>query len=241
MRLRHLLLALTLSTAFAAAESPKAAEARYETRAQHDPNGIGKFYLGREIAHVMGHTAAGWLERPEREQEERTDLAIQALALKPGDVVADIGCGSGYYSHRIAKLVAPGGHVFGVDIQQEMLDVLTRRMKMLRVENVKPVLGGEQDPKLPEKSCDMILMVDVYHEIEFPYEMLRATIPALKPGGRLIFIEYRGEDPTVPIKEVHKMTEAQLKKEMAVHPELEFAENKAVLPWQHIAIFRRKP
>ena len=236
------LLVIWSFVAFAAEPSPaaKPPEPLYETRVLHDPNGTGKFFLGREIAHVMGHQAAGWLERPEREEEERTDLAIKALGLKVDDVVADIGCGTGYYASRMAKAIGPKGTVYGVDIQQEMLDLLTRKMKLMRLENVKPVLGTEKDPKLPPGSCDMLLMVDVYHEIEFPYEMMRATIPALKSGGRLIFIEFRGEDPNVPIKEVHKMTEAQLKKEMAIHPELEWLETKPDLPQQHVIIFRRK-
>jgi ubiquinone/menaquinone biosynthesis C-methylase UbiE len=127
-----------------------------------------------------------------------------------------------------------------VDIQQEMLDLLARKMKMMRIENVKPILGAEQDPNLPAACCDAMLLVDVYHEIEFPYEMMRATIPALTPGGRMIFIEFRGEDPKVQIKEVHKMTEAQVKKEMAIHPELEWVETKGDLPQQHVIIFKRK-
>jgi protein-L-isoaspartate O-methyltransferase len=231
---------LFLGTFTVVADPPKAPEPLYETRAIHDPNGSGKFFLGREISLVMGHQAAGWLERPEREEEERTDLAVKGLELKEGDVVADIGCGTGYYASRMARVIGPKGTVYGVDIQQEMLDLLTRKMKLMRIENVKPMLGNEKDPKLPPQSCDVLLMVDVYHEIEYPYEMMRATIPALKPGGRLIFIEFRGEDPKVPIKEVHKMTEAQIKKEMAIHPELEWVETKRDLPQQHIIIFRRK-
>ena len=237
----RLLAILFLLTAFAQSdEAPKVPEPLYETRAQHDRNGIGKFFLGREIAHVMGHQAAGWLERPEREEEERTDLAVAALGLKPGDAVADIGCGSGYYASRMGRIGGEKGVVFGVDIQQEMLDLLARRMKKLRVGNVKPVLGTEKDPKLAPESCDLMLLVDVYHEFDFPYEMTRAMIPALKKGGRLVLIEFRGEDPKVPIKEVHKMTEAQVKKEMALHPELEWVETKKDLPQQHIVIFRRK-
>lgn len=223
-----------------AAEPVKPPDPLYETRAKHDPNGIGKFFLGREIAQVMGHQGAAWLERPEREEEERTDLAVKALGLKEGDVVADIGCGTGYYASRMARIVGSTGVIYGVDIQQEMLDLLTRKMGMMRITNVKPVLGTEKDPKLPPASCDAMLMVDVYHEIEFPYEMMRTTIPGLKPGGRMIFIEFRGEDPNVPIKEVHKMTEAQMKKEMALHPELEWVETKRDLPQQHILVFRRK-
>jgi protein-L-isoaspartate O-methyltransferase len=222
------------------AEAPKLPDPLYETRALHDPNGIGKFFMGREIAHVMGHQAAGWLERPEREEEERTDLAVKALGLKPGDAVADIGCGTGYYASRMARIVGEKGVIYGVDIQKEMLDLMQRKMALMRITNVKSIMGAEKDPQLPAESCDAMLMVDVYHEFEFPYEMTRAMIPALKKGGRLIFIEFRGEDPKVAIKEVHKVTEAQVKKEMAVHPELEWVETKKDLPQQHIIIFRRK-
>jgi SAM-dependent methyltransferase len=212
----------------------------YEKRAEHDPNGLGVFFMGREIARVMGHQAADWLERPEREAEERTDLLVEALKLRAGEVVADIGCGSGYISRKLAKKIAPDGFVFGVDIQEEMLDVLARRMKMFRIDNVKPLLGTTTDPKVPAASCDTMIMVDVYHEFDQPYEMVRSMIAGLKPGGRIVFVEYRKEDPQVPIKEVHKMSEAQVKKEMTVHPELEHAETIAVLPRQHIIIFRKK-
>ncbi len=229
-----------LTTLAQSAEVPKLPEPLYETRAQHDPNGIGKFFMGREIAQVMGHQAAGWLERPKREEEERTDLAVAALGLKPGNAVADIGCGTGFYASRIGRIVGEKGVVYGVDIQPEMLDLLGQRMKALGLNNVKPVLGTEKDPKLAPASCDLLLLVDVYHEFDFPYEMTRAMIPALKKGGRLVFIEFRGEDPKVAIKEVHKLTEAQVKKEMALHPELEWVETKKELPQQHIIIFRRK-
>ena len=241
LRLMRIVAILFLLTALAHSdEAPKPPDPLYETREQHDLNGIGKFFIGREIAQVMGHQAAGWLERPEREEEERTDLAVAALGLKPGEAVADIGCGTGFYASRMARIVGENGVVFGVDIQQEMLDLLVQKMKRLRVANVKPVLGAEKDPKLAAESCDLVLMVDVYHEFDFPYEMTRAMIPALKKGGRLVFIEFRGEDPKVPIKEVHKMTEAQVKKEMALHPELEWVETKKELPQQHVIIFRRK-
>jgi len=212
---------------------------RYETRAEHDPNGIGKFYLGREIAHVMGHEAADWLERPEREKEERPDLLVPALKLKSGDAVADIGCGSGYYTRRLAIAVGTNGTVFAVDIQQEMLDLLTNKLAAEKIFNVKPVLGTETDPKLPPGKVDLILLVDVYHEFDFPFEMTEAMTRALKPGGRLVFVEFRGEDPDVPIKRVHKMTEAQVRKEMGVHP-LEWVETIATLPRQHIIVFRKK-
>lgn len=229
-----------LATALAD-EAPSPPSSRYETRELHDRNGIGKFYLGREIAHVMGHQAADWLERPEREKEERTDKMVAALGLKPGMVVADIGCGSGYLTERIVPRIGARGTVLGVDIQQEMLDLLVKKMKAKGIENVKPILGAEADPKLDPASCDMMVMVDVYHEFEFPYEMMRKMVAALKVGGQIVFVEFRGEDPNVPIKLVHKMTEAQVKKEMAVHPEMEWVETKKELPQQHMIFFRRKP
>ena len=221
-------------------ETPRPPDPLYEKRVVHDRNGIGKFFLGREIAHVMGHQAAGWLERPEREQEERTDLLLEALDLKAGESVADIGCGTGYFAERMARKVGPDGVVYGVDIQQEMLDLMQRKMRLKQIKNVKSVLGAEADPKVAPESCDLMIMIDVYHEFEFPYEMTRKMVAGLKKGGRLVFVEYRAEDPNVPIKEVHKMSEAQVKKEMTIQPELEFVETKKGLPQQHIIIFRKK-
>jgi ubiquinone/menaquinone biosynthesis C-methylase UbiE len=245
MRASSISLLVSLVGIFPAGTAARADEARppvplYETRADHDRNGIGKFFLGREIAHVMGHQAADWLERPEREEEEKTDVMVEALKFREGEVVADIGCGSGYVSRKIAKKVAPSGVVYGVDIQQEMLDLLARRMAMFRITNVKPVMGKTTDPQVPPASCDTMIMVDVYHEFDQPYEMIRGMIAGLKPGGRIVFVEFRKEDPSVPIKEVHKMSEAQVRKEMAVHPELEFVENIAVLPRQHLIVIRKK-
>ncbi len=224
----------------AGAQLPADPTTLYETRAEHDPNGIGVFYMGREIAHVMGHLAADWLERPEREAEERTDLLVEALKFRAGEVVADIGCGSGFIARKIAPKISPGGFVYGVDIQPEMLDVLAKRMAMFRIDNVKPLLGTTTDPKVPAASCDTMIMVDVYHEFDRPFEMVRRMIAGLKTGGRLVFVEYRKEDPKVPIKEVHKMSEVQIKKEMSTHPELEHAETIGALPRQHIVIFRKK-
>lgn len=202
-------------------------------------DGIGKFFLGREISHVMGHQGADWLERPEREIEERTDLVIPALQLRPGDVVADIGAGTGYFSWRLARAVGPNGRVLAVDIQPEMLEILGRAMRERGVSNVFPVLGTITDPRLPTNSLDLAIMVDVYHEFSHPYEMLGAICRALKPGGRVVFIEYRGEDPEVPIKPLHKMTQAEVKREATVHP-LDWVETVATLPRQHLIIFRKR-
>jgi ubiquinone/menaquinone biosynthesis C-methylase UbiE len=211
----------------------------YEFREKHDPNGIGKFYLGREIAHVMGHQAAPWLERAEREEEEEPKKVIEALELKPGMVVADVGVGTGYFAFRMAPLVGEKGKVLGVDIQQEMLDLLKAKAKKLGVTNVEGVMGTIKDPKLPEAGVDLVLMVDVYHEFDHPYEMMQAIKKSLKPGGRVVLVEYRKEDPKVPIKEVHKMSEEQIKKEMAVVG-LDHVKTVGTLPRQHIAIFKKK-
>jgi ubiquinone/menaquinone biosynthesis C-methylase UbiE len=153
--------------------------------------------------------------------------------------VADIGAGTGYYTRRMAKLVGEKGVVYAVEIQQEMLDILTNKMVEIGIGNVKPVLGTITDPKLPRASVDLILLVDVYHEFDYPFEMVEAMCRSLKPGGRIVFVEFRGEDPNVPIKLVHKMTEAQVRKEMSPHP-LEWVETIAVLPQQHIIVFRKK-
>jgi ubiquinone/menaquinone biosynthesis C-methylase UbiE len=233
------LLALFPGLAVAAQPSITNVPPRYETRPDHDPDGIGKFYMGREIAQVMGHQAADWLERAERDKEERPDLALTALKLKSGDVAADIGAGTGYYTRRMAMLVGRQGLVYAVDIQQEMLDLLTNKMADLKIHNVKAVLGTISDPRLPRASVDLALLVDVYHEFDHPFEMVEAISGALKPGGRLVFIEFRGEDPKVPIKLLHKMSEAQVRKEMSVQP-LDWSETLEVLPWQHIIVFKKK-
>jgi ubiquinone/menaquinone biosynthesis C-methylase UbiE len=223
----------------AGADEPKT-DGRYEWKKDHDPNGIGKFYMDREIAQVMGHAAASWLERPEREEEEQPKKLLQALKLQPGMTVADIGAGSGYYVFRVAPLVGAKGKIFAVDIQQEMLDLIKKRMKLEKVENIETILGTEKDPKLPETAVDLILMVDVYHEFNYPFEMTEHLIKALKPGGRLVFVEFKKEDPKVPIKEVHKMSERQVLKEMDVFKELKHVETNKDLPWQHVITFTKK-
>ena len=215
---------------------------RYEVRRQHDPNGIGKFYMGREIAHVMGFQGAIWLERPEREEEEAPSKLVEALKLQPGQVIADIGAGSGILSVLMAKKVGETGKVLAVDVQQEMLDLLDKKLTDLGVKNVEGRLGTEKTPQLDPASVDLAIMVDVYHEFAFPYEMMLEISKAMKPGGRVVFVEYRKEDPDVPIKLVHKMTQAQVKKEIN-QPEfhLKWKETIATLPRQHVIIFEKQP
>jgi ubiquinone/menaquinone biosynthesis C-methylase UbiE len=224
--------------------SAKAPEQRskppeYETRKEHDPDGIGKFYMGREIAMVMGHEAAEWLDRPEREKEERSSKLLESLKLEPGLIVADVGAGSGYFTFPIAEKIGAKGKVLAVDIQDEMLDLIRQRSKERKLTNVEPVKGTETDPKLPDAGVDLILLVDVYHEFDHPYEMTVAMTKALKPGGRMVFVEFRMEDETVPIKLVHKMSEKQVLKEMELHS-LKHVKTLDVLPWQHIIIFEKK-
>jgi len=211
---------------------------RYTYRPQHSRDGIGKFYMGREIAHVMGHLGAGWLERSSREVEERPQTLIKALKLKAGDRVADIGVGTGYFARRISRIIGPKGTVYGVDIQQEMLDLLTRNLKNAGIKNVEGVLGTITNPNLPANTIDLALMVDVYHEFSHPYEMIKNISNALKTGGRIAFVEYRMEDPKVPIKLLHKMSQLQVLKEASPHP-LEWVETISVLPRQHIIIFKK--
>ena len=186
----------------------------------------------------MTYHGASWLERNERQEEERSDLLMKALKFRPGEAVADIGAGSGYYTRLIARAIGTNGVVFATDIQQEMLDILTNKAAQSGIRNIRAVLGTESESGLPAASVDTILIVDVYHEMEFPFEMMAGLSRALKPGGRLVLVEYRGEDRAVPIKELHKMTEEQVKKELAPHP-LKFDETLRMLPWQHVMIFRK--
>lgn len=200
-------------------------------------DGIGKFYMGREIAFVMGHQGVDWLNRPQRIQEEQPDEVVANMGLEPDHVIADIGAGSGYFSFRMAKLV-PEGKVLAVDIQPEMLALLERQKSINNVTNVEGVLGTIEDPNLPPNSIDAALMVDSYHEFSHPFEMISGIYNALKPGGRIILIEYRGEDPDVPIRLTHKMTEEQAVKEMSLFG-LEWTGTLNFLPWQHMMIFTK--
>ena len=218
-------------------DTTRPAITRYEQRTP-SRDGIGKFYMGREISHVMGHQGAEWLERPEREREEMPNLLVELLKLKAGDVVADIGVGTGYIARRIAPKIGDTGTVYGVDIQQEMLDLLAEKMTEAGITNVKGVLGTITDPKLPPNSVDLAIMVDVYHEFSHPYEMLQNICSALKTGGRIAFVEYRAEDRSVPIKRLHKMSELQVIKEATPHP-LVWVETLDGLPWQHVIIFEK--
>ena len=213
---------------------------KYETRREYDPNGINKFYMGRQIALVMGHSAADWLDRPEREMEEQPAKLLPLLKLKEGDAVADIGAGSGFYTFRLSPLVGEKGKIYAVDIQKEMLDLIKQRAKAKQITNVEPVMGKISDPKLPDSAIDLILMVDVYHEFSHPFEMTEAMVKSLKPGGRIVFVEFRLEDETVPIKLVHKMSEKQVIKEMGVFPQLKHTKTHAELPWQHVIVFEKK-
>ena len=205
-----------------------------------NPDGIGKVYMGREISQIMGFQGAAWLERIEREKEERGDLMLAELRLQPGMNVADIGAGTGYYSRRIAPRVGPQGKVYAVDVQPPMVRMLETAARQPGLSNIVPILGSEDDTRLPARSIDLALMVDVYHELEFPHEVLASVVRSLRPGGRVVFVEYRGEDPSVPIKSLHKMTEAQVRLEASQHP-LVWERTATTLPWQHLIVFRAAP
>lgn len=232
------LLLLCLTTLACAGEPVPLSEGDdgYEYRpASRD--GIGKFYMGREISHVMGHLGAGWLERPSREREERTDLFIQRLPLQPDHVVADIGAGTGYFTLPVAARV-PQGRVYAVDIQPEMLSLLQQRLDAAAVNNVVPVLGTAESPQLPPSEIDLAFIVDAYHEFSEPREMAQALFTALRPGGLLVLVEYRAEDRSVPIKPLHKMSETQARREMAAVG-LEWVRTEDYLPQQHVMLFRK--
>ena len=200
-----------------------------------DYNGIGKWYMGREIASVMGFEGMEWLERPERESEENVSTLIKNMSIVSEDIVADIGAGTGYHTFRMA-LKAPKGFIYAIDIQEEMLSEISSRINNGYLKNIAPILGTETNINLIENSVDKILLVDVYHEFKYPYEMMESIKKALRPNGKIFIIEYRGEDPRVPIKKIHKMTEKQVVKEMkAIGLKLEV--NMDNLPWQHCLIF----
>jgi len=200
-------------------------------------DGTGKVYMGREISQVVSQHAIRWLERPDREEEEKPSLVMENLELKPDDIVADIGAGSGYFTFLMAPLV-PEGKVLANDIQPEMLNFINGKKKLKKQPNVETVLGTIEDTNLPENSVDLAILVDAYHEFSHPREMGESIVEGLKPGGRLVLLEYRGEDPSVPIKPLHKMTVQQVRREMSAIG-LEFVEVRDFLPIQHFLVFRK--
>ena len=208
------------------------------TSATASADGTGKFYMGREIAIVMGAAGSEWLERDTRNTEENTSLAIANLPLQTNSVVADIGAGTGYYSFRIAKRI-PEGKLYAIDIQDEMINQLQQKKKLLGDSVVTIIKGSEQSPNLPDNSTDLALMVDVYHELAYPKEMLGALYKALKPDGKIVLLEYRGEDPSIPIKPLHKTTIAQLNKEMEANG-FKLSYKGEFLPIQHFLIYKKK-
>ena len=227
-----LLVSLLIGSLVQAAEHPG-----YIDAPDRRTTGIGKFYMEREISFVMGHQAADWLNRPGRIEEERPDEVVTNMGLNSDHVVADIGAGSGYFSFRIAKLV-PDGNVMAVDIQPEMLQLIEAQKRQDGVTNIQGVLGAIDDPNLPVNSIDAAIMVDAYHEFSHPFEMIRGVYEALRPGGRIFLLEYRGEDASVPIRPLHKMTEEQVVKEMSVFG-LEWTDTLDFLPWQHMMVFTK--
>jgi ubiquinone/menaquinone biosynthesis C-methylase UbiE len=212
------------------------AQERY-TLKPGDPNGISKWYMGRQIAQVMSHFGIDWLERQEREQEENTTQLLKNLAVQPGMAIADIGAGSGYHSTLLSKMVG-NGKVYAVDVEREMIAFLNERIKREGKKNIIPVLSTEKTVSLPANSMDLMLLVDVYHEFSFPYEMAQSMLEALKPGGKLVLVEFRAEDPNVPIKTIHKMSQQQAVKEFKAAG-FSFEKNISNLPWQHCLIFRK--
>ena len=240
--MRKLVPALALTILLFGSFSPSSqtqTSPRYETRANHDPNGTGTFYMGREIAQVMGPGGIEWLDRSERNTEEHPSQVLDALQLQSGEVVADLGAGSGYFTFRMAPKVGKTGRVLAVDVQDEMLQTLKQRSAAKKIANVQVIKASETDPHLPVGAVDLVLVVDVYHELAHPYEVMEKVRDSLKPNGRVAFVEYRKEDPAVPIKEVHKMSVAQLEKEMTAVG-LVLVRRIETLPLQHILIFGKK-
>ncbi|MGD1704948.1 class I SAM-dependent methyltransferase [Dapis sp. BLCC M229] len=209
----------------------------YQYRIIHNPEGIGKFYLGREIAKVMGHEGAGWLERPSRNYQEKPQNAIDNLDLKPTDVVADIGAGTGYFTFRISPLV-PEGKVLAIDIQPEMLELINFVNNKENITNIETILGDVDNPNIPPSSVDIALLVDAYHEFEYPREIMLGIVEGLKPGGRVVLLEYRSENPMIMIKGLHKMSEKQVKKEMKAVG-LVWQDTRNFLPQQHFLVFKK--
>jgi len=234
MKRLRLISFIFLSISLQSCAQEESGDDRYVYRSG-DPQGIDKWYMGRQIAYVMGYQGMSWLERPEREEEERVSLLIKNMDLKPSQVIADIGAGSGFHVFKMAPKVNPG-KVYAVDIQPEMLAAIQQKMEAEGVVNVEPIKGSEQSVNLTENSVDKVLLVDVYHEFIYPHEIMLSIRKALKPGGKVYLIEYRAEDRSVPIKPIHKMTEKQSVKEMEAAG-FKLEENISNLPWQHCMVF----
>lgn len=235
--MRYLLIVLSLFSLPLAGEITAQTGNDYSLK-KPSRDGIGKVYMGREISHVMGFHGVAWLERDSRSEEENTELAINNLPINENSKVADVGAGSGFYTFRIADKV-PKGKVYAVDIQKEALNYIKNKAEKQKVDNVIPVLGAEKSPNLPENTLDLVIMVDVYHELAFPKEMLQNIRKSLKPDGKLLLIEYRGEDPTLAIKPLHKMTVNQVKKELEANG-FKLAINGQFLNIQHFLVFEKE-
>lgn len=231
-----LLLSFGVSSCQAQHHKEQAAAEVYTTKEPH-PAGTGKVYMGREIAAVMSASGGSWLERDSRQEEENVALAIENMPLKPQSVVADIGAGTGYYTFRIAAKV-PEGKVYAIDVQDTFVAALKDRQKELGLTNVAVVKGGSQTINLPDASLDLAFMVDVYHELEFPKEMLQAIYKALKPDGKLLLLEYRAEDPTIPIRELHKLSVEQANKELQANG-FKLYKRGDFLPIQHFLLYEK--
>ncbi len=212
--------------------------AQQESNLTPQPVSQPGWYLGRQIARTMSYHGADWLVRGSREREEQPQKIMDALQVKPGQQVCDYGCGNGFYTLRLAQLVGPKGKVYAVDIQQEMLDILATRYEPRGIRNIHPVLATDKDPQLPAGKLDLLLMVDVYHELSYPSEVLRAIHKNLKPNGTIALVEYREEDPTVPIKPLHKMSQPQALKELTANG-FKLVRQFDGLPWQHVFFFAR--
>ncbi len=230
-----LLISSLLCWQIAAPTSTALIQSKYYSYRQPSFDGTGKYYMGREIAQVMGHQGSGWLERADRATEEQPQNMIAALELKSTDVVADIGAGTGYISQLLAQQVSEG-KVLSVDVQPEMIALLKQRIAKNKIANIQPQLGTEQSPELPAESIDLAIMVDAYHEFSYPHEMMVGIAAALKPSGRVVLAEYRGEDPQVFIKPHHKTTQKQIQQEMK-DIGLKLLKNENVLPQQHLLFF----
>jgi ubiquinone/menaquinone biosynthesis C-methylase UbiE len=196
-------------------------------------------YMGREIAVTMHYTGAPWLVRDSRQREEDCEQLLKALEITQGQVVCDMGCGNGFYSLKLAELVGPEGKVLAVDIQSEMLAMLRAEMRKAKLKNIRPLLGTPVDPRLEPNSVDVVLMVDVYHEFSYPVQMLAAIRTSLKSDGRIALVEFREEDPAVPILPLHKMSKRQIMKEFPANG-FKLVEEYDKLPWQHLMFFERE-